>query len=95
MCTTARPFYTPIYVTISEFFKKIFSRLLLGNCLGLVVATLVLVIGSEGHGMTRLVKEQCDFIVSLPMVGRINSLNASVAGSILMYEALRQRTATK
>lgn len=56
---------------------------------------LVLVIGSEGHGMTRLVKEQCDFIVSLPMVGRINSLNASVAGSILMYEALRQRTATK
>ena len=56
---------------------------------------LVLVIGSEGHGMTRLVKEQCDFIVSLPMVGHINSLNASVAGSILMYEALRQRTATK
>ena len=56
---------------------------------------LVLVIGSEGHGMTRLVKEQCDFIVSLPMVGRINSLNASVAGSILMYEALRQRTAAK
>ena len=46
MCTTAHPFYTPIHVTISEFFKKIFSRLLLGNCLGLVVATLVLVIGT-------------------------------------------------
>ena len=46
MCTTAHPFYTPIHVTISEFFKKIFSRLLLGNCLGLVVATLALVIGT-------------------------------------------------
>ena len=56
---------------------------------------LVLVIGSEGHGMTRLVKEQCDFIVSLPMVGHINSLNASVAGSLLMYEALRQRMGRK
>ncbi len=56
---------------------------------------LVLVIGSEGHGMTRLVKEQCDFIVSLPMVGRINSLNASVAGSILMYESMRQRLQKK
>lgn len=56
---------------------------------------LVLVIGSEGHGMTRLVRETCDFIVSLPMVGKINSLNASVAGSILMYEALRQRLAKK
>ncbi|MBR2142265.1 23S rRNA (guanosine(2251)-2'-O)-methyltransferase RlmB [Anaerovibrio sp.] len=52
---------------------------------------LLLVIGSEGHGVGRLVKEQCDFIVKLPMVGRINSLNASVAGSILMYEAMKQR----
>ena len=56
---------------------------------------LVLVVGSEGRGMSRLTKEACDFIVSMPMVGRINSLNASVAGSILMYEALRQRTAAK
>ena len=56
-----------------------------------LTGALVLVVGSEGHGMTRLVREQCDFIVSLPMVGRINSLNASVAGSLLMYEALRQR----
>lgn len=46
---------------------------------------LVLVVGSEGKGMSRLTKEACDFIVRMPMVGRINSLNASVAGSILMY----------
>lgn len=52
---------------------------------------LVLVVGSEGRGMSRLTKEACDFIVSMPMVGRINSLNASVAGSILMYESMRQR----
>ncbi|MEM5816308.1 MAG: RNA methyltransferase, partial [Desulfitobacterium hafniense] len=51
----------------------------------------VIVIGSEGKGLSRLVKETCDEIVSLPMKGRINSLNASVAGSILMYEVLRQR----
>lgn len=51
----------------------------------------VIVIGSEGKGLSRLVKETCDEIVSLPMKGRINSLNASVAGSLLMYEALRQR----
>lgn len=52
---------------------------------------LVLVVGSEGHGMSRLTKEQCDFIVKMPMAGKINSLNASVAGSILMYESMRQR----
>ncbi len=56
---------------------------------------LVLVVGSEGRGMSRLTKEACDFIVSMPMVGRINSLNASVAGSILMYESMRQRLAKK
>lgn len=50
-----------------------------------------LVIGSEGHGLGRLVKEKCDFIVSLPMKGKINSLNASVAAGILMYEIARQR----
>lgn len=53
----------------------------------------VLVIGSEGKGIGRLVRETCDEIVSLPMKGKINSLNASVAGSILLYEVLRQRTA--
>ncbi len=51
-----------------------------------------LVIGSEGDGMGRLVRESCDFIVSLPMHGRINSLNASAAAAIVMYEVLRQRT---
>lgn len=50
-----------------------------------------LVIGSEGHGIGRLVREKCDFIVSLPMKGKINSLNASVAAGILMYEIARQR----
>lgn len=52
---------------------------------------LVLVVGSEGHGMSRLTREHCDFVVRMPMAGRINSLNASVAGSILMYEVMRQR----
>ena len=50
-----------------------------------------LVIGSEGEGISRLVKEKCDFIVNIPMSGEINSLNASVAAGILMYEAVRQR----
>ena len=52
---------------------------------------IALVIGSEGSGMSRLIRESCDFIVSLPMHGRISSLNASVAGAIVMYEVLRQR----
>lgn len=52
---------------------------------------LLLIIGSEGQGVGRLVKEQCDFVVRIPMVGKINSLNASVAGSILMYESMKQR----
>ncbi len=50
-----------------------------------------LVVGSEGHGMSRLVKEQCDEIVSLPMKGCINSLNASVACGVMVYEVVRQR----
>ena len=52
-----------------------------------------LVIGSEGEGVSRLVREKCDFIATIPMSGDINSLNASVAAGILMYEALRQRRA--
>lgn len=51
-----------------------------------------LVIGSEGDGMGRLVKENCDFVVSLPMKGKVNSLNASNAAAITMYEVLRQRS---
>ncbi|MDR0880418.1 MAG: 23S rRNA (guanosine(2251)-2'-O)-methyltransferase RlmB [Clostridioides sp.] len=50
-----------------------------------------LVIGSEGYGISRLVKENCDFNVSMPMVGHVTSLNASVAGSIILYEVLKQR----
>ncbi|MCI8420292.1 MAG: RNA methyltransferase, partial [Oscillospiraceae bacterium] len=49
------------------------------------------VIGSEGDGMGRLVEESCDFLVSIPMKGRISSLNASAAAAVLLYEALRQR----
>lgn len=54
-----------------------------------------LVIGSEGRGISRLVKEKCDFIVSMPMKGKINSLNASVAAGVLMYEVARQRAGIK
>ncbi len=50
-----------------------------------------LIVGSEGNGISRLVKERADFLVSLPMVGKITSLNASVAAGVLMYEILRQR----
>lgn len=54
-----------------------------------------LVIGSEGNGVSKLIKEKCDFTVSLPMSGKINSLNASVAAGILMYEISRQRNGIK
>ena len=50
-----------------------------------------LVIGSEGFGMSRLVRESCDFLVSIPMHGKVTSLNASAAASVLIYEVLRQR----
>ncbi len=50
-----------------------------------------LVIGSEGFGVSRLLKEKCDFLLKLPMVGKITSLNASVAGGIFMYEVLKSR----
>ena len=50
-----------------------------------------IVIGSEGSGMTRLAAENCDFLVSIPMRGKLNSLNASAAAAILLYEAVRQR----
>lgn len=52
---------------------------------------LVLVIGAEGKGIGRLVKENCDILVRMPMYGGVNSLNASAAGAVLMYEAVRQR----
>lgn len=52
---------------------------------------LALVIGSEGRGVSQLVKKNCDKILSMPMFGQINSLNASVAAAVLMYEVVRQR----
>ena len=53
---------------------------------------IALVIGSEGDGMGRLVRESCDFVLSLPMKGQLNSLNASAAAAVTMYEVLRQRS---
>ncbi len=52
-----------------------------------------LVVGSEGTGLTRLVRERCDQLIRLPMYGRVGSLNAGVAGAIALYEARRQRMA--
>lgn len=52
---------------------------------------IALVIGGEGKGIGRLVKEKCDFLVRIPMKGQVSSLNAAVAGSLLMYEVARQR----
>lgn len=49
------------------------------------------VVGSEGKGLSRLVKERCDEVVRLPMLGKLNSLNASVATGIVLYEVIRQR----
>lgn len=51
-----------------------------------------IVIGSEGNGISRLIREKCDFIVSIPMHGKVNSLNASNAAAVLLYEAVRRRT---
>lgn len=56
-----------------------------------MTGAVALVVGSEGHGISRLVREQCDCILSLPMRGNINSLNASVACGIIVYEVTRQR----
>ena len=56
-----------------------------------LTGAIVLVVGSEGRGISRLVRESCDVLVRIPMLGKINSLNVSVAGAILMYEVLRQR----
>ena len=58
-----------------------------------LTGAIALVIGSEGEGMSRLVKESCDFILSLPMKGQVSSLNASAAAAVTMYEVLRQRSA--
>lgn len=53
-----------------------------------------LVVGSEGQGLARLVRERCDFLIRLPMYGQVESLNAAVAGAVALYEARRQRGQT-
>ena len=62
---------------------------------GMYDSPTVLVIGSEGQGISSLVKKQCDYMVYLPMVGSITSLNASVAAAVLMYEVYNQRNPKK
>jgi 23S rRNA (guanosine2251-2'-O)-methyltransferase len=57
-----------------------------------LTGALALVVGSEGRGISRLVREHCDLLIKLPMRGHVTSLNAAVAGSIALYEALRQRS---
>jgi len=52
---------------------------------------IAIVVGSEGNGISRIVKEKCDFLVQIPMLGEITSLNASVAGALMIYEAVRSR----
>jgi len=64
-------------------------------CSSDLTGAVALVVGSEGRGLGRLVKEQCDFVLSLPMNGRVNSLNASVACSLMLYETARQRAGIK
>ncbi len=54
-----------------------------------------IVVGNEGKGLRRLVKEHCDFLAKIPLYGKIGSLNASVAGALVMYEVSRQRTASR
>ena len=57
-----------------------------------LTGALALVVGNEGRGISRLVREHCDLLIKLPMRGHVPSLNAAVAGSIALYEALRQRS---
>ena len=72
-----------IYGTDMAGDRSIFDTDLTGPC--------ALVVGSEGEGMSRLVRETCDFLISIPMRGKVNSLNASVAAAIVLYEAVRGR----
>ena len=52
---------------------------------------IAIIIGSEGFGMSKIVKDNCDFLIKIPMQGKITSLNASVSAGIVIYEALKQR----
>ncbi len=77
-----------LWIAAVDMYGQTFYQQNLGGPLGLVV-------GSEGEGISRLVKQNCDFTVSMPMSGNVTSLNASVAGGILLYEVYRQRNASK
>jgi 23S rRNA (guanosine2251-2'-O)-methyltransferase len=66
-----------------------------GDRSGMKTTAVALVIGGEGVGVSRLVREKCDFAVAIPMFGEIPSLNASVAAGVLMYEVVRQRLCGK
>ena len=57
-----------------------------------ITTPLAIVLGSEGAGMSRIVKEKCDFLVKIPMLGEIESLNVSVAAGVLLYERVRQQS---
>ena len=72
-----------IYGTDGEAKEMYYDEDMTGN--------VAIVIGSEGFGMSRLVKENCDFLLKIPMKGKITSLNASVSAGIIMYEAVKQR----
>ena len=72
-----------IYGTDMETSKIYYDEDLTGNT--------AIVIGSEGNGMSRLVKEKCDFLIKIPMKGKLTSLNASVSAGIVMYEVVKQR----
>lgn len=72
-----------IYGTDMETDKMYYDEDLTGN--------IAIVIGSEGFGMSKLVKENCDFLIKIPMKGKITSLNASVSAGIVIYEAVKQR----
>ena len=72
-----------IYGTDMETNKMYYDEDMTGN--------VAIVIGSEGFGMSRLVKENCDFLIKIPMKGKITSLNASVSAGIVMYEVVKQR----
>ena len=74
-----------IYGADSAAAASIFDQDLTGN--------VVLVIGSEGEGIRPLVKKRCDLLVNMPLQGGVSSLNASVSGGILLFEAVRQRGA--
>ncbi len=87
---------TNISDTIDDLKKRgiwVYGADMLGNlwCESNLNGPIALVIGNEGKGISRLIKEKCDGFLSLPMMGEIKSLNASVAAGVLMYEIARQR----